>query len=136
MTLLRPHPLQTLLESISEDAGPYSGRGMYGEKCLAVSGIDLGDLIAEVVLLTAELGYEKPEEVAQISQAFRSLKTDSLGRGQVVYFPAVAHFEAAPLCEFDECDHHATEDRAPFCYCAQHASEYDAMTGDTGGSAR
>lgn len=127
MTMLKPHPLQTLLEAISEDVGPYSGRSMYGEKCVAISGMDIGDLMADLMLEAAELGAAEREQVVE---AIRGLRTDSMGRGQVVYFPAVAHFdhdEMTPCCEFDECEFHAVEERAPFCYCAQHAAEYDAM---------
>ena len=59
----------------------YSGRGMYGETCLAFHGnvnlMEFGVIAGDVLGLEAAF---------RLSQRF---KTDSLGNGSVVYFPGV-----------------------------------------------
>ncbi len=65
----------------------YSGRGMYGEQCL---GIDIergreGSYLADLIDATAEFTYTD-EYLFALSAALKSMKIDSMGRGQILYF--------------------------------------------------
>lgn len=76
--------LQGILESTVDGVQSYSGRGMYGRSCLGVETDDLGDLFAAVL---EEL--EGEEDTQDVQLAFKSMRTDSMGRGTIVYFPAI-----------------------------------------------
>jgi hypothetical protein len=79
--------LQTLLEDNDFNARSYSGRGMNGKTCLAVSlGSDFaGDLLL-IGSLIADHNTDNPTEVIDIPTETR---TDSMGRGIVVYWPEI-----------------------------------------------
>jgi hypothetical protein len=65
---------------------------MYGKTCLAVDlGEDqtLGDFIADVIEGVAPVATG--HELSEVAEAFRGMKTDSMGRGIVVYFPGVPY---------------------------------------------
>jgi hypothetical protein len=83
------HPLQKALQYISRDQDcgdftvrSYSGRGMYGKECLAIT----GDLIDLVVLgfIIAD-GYSDEVDVSDLAGA----RKDSMGLGVVVYWPSI-----------------------------------------------
>mgnify|MGYP001580644674 CR=1 FL=1 len=79
--------LQEILTDAGHEPSAYSGRGMCGETCLSVTADNLGALFADVLeILDAE-----ENEIA--AHAFRGMRTDSLGRSTVVYFPRVAFVE-------------------------------------------
>jgi hypothetical protein len=84
------HPFQALLDEAGIESHSYSGRAMYGKECLAVD-LDgsLGDFVANVIEETH--AQVVGENLEAISEAFRSMKTDSMGRGIVVYFPGVPY---------------------------------------------
>ena len=82
------HLVQRVLEDIgSFEIRAYSGRGMYGQECLAVE-LDegLGALMSDLILATEDLSGREIEDLAQ---AVRGVRTDSMGRGQIAYFPDV-----------------------------------------------
>lgn len=83
------HPLQNLLESLEMNCSSYSGRGMMGKHCLSVDLRDctLGNFFATIL---SEVDDNDKDEVAE---AFEDMKTDSLGKGMVVYFPKVTYEE-------------------------------------------
>ena len=96
---------ETQFVQLLKDAGlvpqAYSGRGMYGQQCVAVTetedGQDLG--IAELV----EIGWkirqaavdtlEDEWAVDSVVRFIETVRTDSLGRGMVIYFPNAAWIE-------------------------------------------
>jgi hypothetical protein len=86
------HIIQTLLEQ-DFDLRSYSGRGMYGKQCLAVTGATLGEVVAVLV----SQAIEKAEDILNkglvydVEKAAGEIKTDSLGMGIVVYFPSVPY---------------------------------------------
>jgi hypothetical protein len=57
---------------------------MYGKQCLAIRVSGMNDLFADLILAASE---QEPEVTQIVADAFRSMKTDSLGRDTVVYFP-------------------------------------------------
>ena len=96
------HALQQLLEDAEvEGLRDYSGRAMYGDKCLAITG-GLGEIMAAIV--TACLHADVDDETKyEIERAVRGVRTDSMGRDTVVYFPDV-HWFADPDAAGRECD--------------------------------
>ena len=73
------------IENMGYEADIYSGRSMYGKRCIAVnvenSGMFLVDLMAEV--------FDKIEGGSRerFVDALRNVKTDSMGHDEVVYWP-------------------------------------------------
>lgn len=77
---------QQILEAAGYECEAYSGRGMGGEKCLSitlVNGDQMGRFFADV------LEEVRDEHEGHISNAFRRMRSESLGKGLVVYFPGV-----------------------------------------------
>lgn len=84
------------LDEIFKDAGlktrPYSGRNMYGGKCLGVVAEGCGKLLAAVA--------ESPD-AAHWAQELKSVQEDGMGsRASIFYFPDVD----PPEEEFDDED--------------------------------
>jgi len=82
--------LHVVLESIAveqEEFGvrlmSYSGRGMGGQRCLAITGIGVGCLLSCVV---QEMVGFKGDHFT-LAEGLSALRTDSLGQGTVMYFP-------------------------------------------------
>lgn len=77
---------QQILEAAGYVTRSYSGRGMDGKECLSVTlagdGM-MGRFFADV------LEVIDAEEMDPAAHAFRRMRTDSLGKGTVVYFPGV-----------------------------------------------
>lgn len=124
MTKTKQHPLQTFLEDCGDfELRDYSGRAMYGERCLAITG-DLRETMSRlmVAFLLAE-GLEDDDRYA-IERVLPSVRWDSMGLGSVIYFPGCAYAKGEG-CDFDECKDAATERRDPMAYCATHAAEHD-----------
>jgi hypothetical protein len=80
--------LQTLIENAGLEPYSYSGRAMYGKTCLAVN-LDngLGEFISAI--MTEALENADNDDIFDVARAFESMRTDSMGRGIVVYFPGV-----------------------------------------------
>lgn len=76
MTKLSAERLIEIIESAGFTARDYSGRGMYGVSCVAVSDdeCDLASLV------------EQCEDVTEAANMLRRMSTDSMGRGQVFYW--------------------------------------------------
>lgn len=74
----------------------YSGRGMYGRQCVAVDTEDRStfEVFADILEYS-----DLSDDLGSIAHALRNAKTDSLGRGQVLYFPKFTWDES---CEEDD----------------------------------
>lgn len=88
------HPLQVLLENTDYVARAYSGRGMYGKECLGVviGANTLYDFIADVMSAMIEFSLNNPngdQAALAAAEAFRSMKTDAMGKMNIVYFTEV-----------------------------------------------
>lgn len=82
--------LQTMLEDLDfGDVRSYSGRGMYGKECVAITGCDLGTLLGFLVGSASD-GVDVDYNTIR---ALESIKQDSLGMGSVFYFPLVEYVE-------------------------------------------
>jgi hypothetical protein len=90
-----PEPMSServrdLFEDAQYETRAYSGRAMYGEHCLAVttdSPSEAATVILDVVQACAENGTV--EEVLELVSMLRGSRTDSMGRGCVVYWPDI-----------------------------------------------
>jgi hypothetical protein len=81
--------LQQFIETYTQlETRSYSGRGMYGASCLAVAADDVGDVIKQLACPASE----DPTMFRQVEQDLDGIRTDSMGRGIVIYFPS-AKFE-------------------------------------------
>lgn len=88
---MEKHHLQIALETISAETEDftvrsYSGRNMYGKKCLAISGNDIN-----LLALGAELKRELSDNLSR--EILFGALSDELGLGQVYYWPNIPYFE-------------------------------------------
>lgn len=82
--------LRELFEDAQYAPWGYSGRGMHGDKCLAVSTDSASGeaaVILDVVQACAENGTS--EDVQELVQLLRGSRAEALGRGTVVYWPDI-----------------------------------------------
>jgi hypothetical protein len=77
--------LQELLEDGGLRTRDYSGRYMYGKKCLGVEVDDLGGFISAVFQVAAEADCD----FSEIAESFQDMRTDSMGSGVIIYFPKI-----------------------------------------------
>jgi len=92
------HPLQIVLERTDYGVRSISGRCMDGEECLGVE-IPAGGtagLFADVLVALVEgfrpgsrRGEVLPVMSDRVAEAFRGMRTDSLGKRTIAYFPGV-----------------------------------------------
>lgn len=113
-----------MLQEILIEAGyspfSYSGRDMYGTSCLAVRAGNIGVLFSDIInSLGNSANYGK------LANAFRTMRTDSMGLDMVVYFPTVAYIET------NKCKHEYLPDEDGTVYtCGADclSSDYDLCT--------
>lgn len=82
------HELCDIFEDLGFTAFSYSGRGMYGKRCLAINidrGKNLFELGGQVARRVDELSTDGEIDFEWMSDA----RTDSLGKGVVLYFPEI-----------------------------------------------
>jgi hypothetical protein len=101
------------LQDIVEDAGfetqSYSGRGVYGKKCLSFNlesgenGFDAFLSIAEAIQSYVE-SHDDGIELEDITPLFMGAKSDSMGLGVVIYFPDIEWEEIENQNGDDELD--------------------------------
>lgn len=101
--------LKDLIENAGYETRSYSGRCMYGATCLGVELDDrLGDFFASILDAIASLGEEERDEALDLASAFRSMKTDSMGRGTIVYF------ESVPFKDEKEADEDSEDENSDY----------------------
>lgn len=76
--------IKEIIEANGYVTRSYSGRGMCGKECLAVS-IDT----SELEFFSDLLDDTPARDVETIAEAMRNACTDSLGRGTILYFPNI-----------------------------------------------
>jgi hypothetical protein len=93
--------LQTVLEHAGIETRSYSGRAMYGAKCVACDQAELGEILS--VLVRAEgIDEDERDDLAHEAEGIRS---DSMGLGVVYYWPKVAFVEEEDLEPLDSPEH-------------------------------
>lgn len=114
--------VRELFEDAQYEPRRYSGRCMYGRECLSVttdSASESVTVVLDVVQACAENGTS--EDVVELVDMLRGSRTDSMGRGVVVYWPDISWAECGGEEEEEEeedCDdggfrHTGEHDRAP-----------------------
>lgn len=96
------HSLQEALEELGGDyeVRGYSGRGMHGNECLAITtDRSIGDL--DIFQLGVEVGLMYAD-----AQYCGKMKQDSMGLGTVYYWPSVPYFDE----DAEEDEEHTDED--------------------------
>jgi hypothetical protein len=96
--------VRELFDDAQYDVRSYSGRSMYGEHCLAVttdSASEAATVILDVVQACAENGTA--EDVLELVAMLRGSRTDSMGRGCVVYWPDIKMADASGDDDDGEC---------------------------------
>jgi len=92
--------LQFLFVNAGFEVQSYSGRGMYGKQCLALT-VDREDSVSQVFAELLDQATELNDlddmrhMVEVIKEGMKAAKTDSLGRDQVLYFPNVEYVDIA-----------------------------------------
>lgn len=105
-TLSSPPVKKSFIQEVLEQSMPvrsYSGRGMCGRYCLAVEADSLGEMMVALFECGTDSGEGlSGEECAELRDAFQEMKTDSLGRGTIFYFPSLQYVASPEDEEEDE----------------------------------
>jgi hypothetical protein len=88
------HALQVALEQVRDNGlkirvRSYSGRGMFGAECMAVT-FDRDVSETEIVTEALERGYAVGTDAA-VKQALKGARFDNMGLGTVMYWPDVPY---------------------------------------------
>jgi hypothetical protein len=95
--------LKELIESAGREPRDYSGRFMYGERCLAFSTEQGEGQFAAFADMLDETGGDL-EKVEVLAKAMRNARVDQLGLGLIIYFPSFEYDEGAEDSEEEEDD--------------------------------
>jgi hypothetical protein len=93
--------MKTRFQIVIEDAGfecmDYSGRAMYGKRCLGVSLDESVQLFTAKVMAAGLAGFGgEDEDLSDFVDIFESSSTDQLGLGQVIYFQDIKYSNEEP----------------------------------------
>lgn len=89
------HVMRDLIEGAGYECRAYSGRGMYGKQCLGVD-IDTNTNVFEFIadlIDAANCASEHDDHLSVVLEALRGSRTDSMGLGQIIYWPSVEWFK-------------------------------------------
>jgi hypothetical protein len=75
--------LQEAAEAAGLQLRSYSGRGMYGAVCV---GLDCDNVLEAL----GELTETEVLDLSQVAHLLKTASSDSMGRGQIVYWPDIA----------------------------------------------
>lgn len=94
------HKLQHICFMADIPTRKYSGRGMFGKECLGIEVDNLGSFMADImeaIIDTSEVDGDHTqvkvyvEAMEALADAFRNMRTDSLGMGMIIYFPNIPY---------------------------------------------
>lgn len=85
--------LVELIGSAGYEPRSYSGRGMNGKKCLGIDcfpsrGIEL--TLVQTYLENCPIDSSSIQEAMDLCEQLKDVKTDSMGRGEIVYWSHIA----------------------------------------------
>jgi hypothetical protein len=92
------HILQSIIEEAGFTCRSYSGRCMYGKKCLGVEvngpfGEFFSNLVEPIADLARGDGIRAYRDVEDVAEGIRSMATDNMGLDMIVYFKEVPFFD-------------------------------------------
>lgn len=83
--MITTNRLQEIIEDAGYEVNSYSGRSMYGKHCISYNIIENDSLFSVADIINS---IEDEAERSEIVQIFKRVKTDSMGRDEIViYFP-------------------------------------------------
>lgn len=80
--------IKQAFEAAGYEPRSYSGRGMYGKECLGVSGDSALEIVLETIETVASQAGDT-ETIAEFVADLLDVRTDSMGRGEIVYWPSI-----------------------------------------------
>jgi hypothetical protein len=94
----------------------YSGRGMYGKKCMAVTADHPATAMIEIIAAANESPGFDCTAMRELLGAMRDVRQDSLGLQSVLYWPSITPptLEEYALYDLDEDDYEDDEDDDEF----------------------
>jgi len=81
------HELIEAFNAAGYEPRSYSGRGMYGVKCLAVTCENPANMIRRVIKVS--VAYETREHTIDLIEDLNNPQEDSMGTKSVVYWPGI-----------------------------------------------
>lgn len=90
------HPLQSMIEEAGYECQSYSGRAMYGKRCLAVvlDAGKLGRLVSDLMdacLMSDPEGGDEYDAMTKAARDIRDMRWDNMGFDMVYYWPDVPY---------------------------------------------
>ena len=103
---------ETIFKETIEDSGysvrSYSGRGMYGKNCLGFETSRYQNSIQAVAEIIGSLAetcqFDEDLELQDFIEMFSDVQQDSMGLGQIIYFPDISWNEDWEESEIEEED--------------------------------
>lgn len=80
----------SFIKSVCDNVRAYSGRAMYGRRCVAVDLNDnqsAADTVLEIIHAAVTSGDVSPNDLIHLLEMLGDSKADSMGLGQVLYWP-------------------------------------------------
>lgn len=81
------------IESAGYKPRSYSGRGMYGKRCLGVTCNNTSNVVLDILpelLIGGIDDADVPSEfIEEACELLRNARTDSMGRGAIIYWPEI-----------------------------------------------
>lgn len=102
------HKMQDLLENAGYDCRDYSGRGMYGKSCLAVTLGTSGRHPALATLIVEVLDNADADDLEVVLEALGEVEQDNMGHDVVYYFPQIPFAGEEEETEEEELNRDAT----------------------------
>lgn len=83
-------PFVDFLNEFDVEVRDYSGRGMYGKRCVSVTtDKPLQEIICDILQVYNEMDMEEEFGELDIYQILRNTKSDSMGLDSVYYWPRI-----------------------------------------------
>jgi len=90
----------------------YSGRGMYGDQCVGVTGSNTHQILAKIMIGLCELGDDGLNAAEHFTHD-GAVRSDSMGLDGIVYFPRLAWVDQCEECGDYNCQRSACENETP-----------------------
>lgn len=83
---MKPQQIINLCASADIEYRSYSGRGMFGSKCLAIETDNPADTVLEIVYAAIMSDDFSKTDMIELLEALGGARSDSVGLGTVVYW--------------------------------------------------
>lgn len=94
----RGKSLIDIFEEADYTPSSYSGRGMYGKQCFAITTDKYQSSVDAILdVVSSALESMEPEDVQKLIEMLKNACTESMGLGTVIYWPHIEWEEADQL---------------------------------------